>query len=102
MMKIRCRKNLLYLLIYYISAFIVSLIGNAIDYKYGFNPLYACIYLYPFENILGGLVVYLYQYNSTRKKEKVKYFGIELLSVGHFIIWATFFDQWISDYQVYK
>ena len=78
-MKIRCRKNLLYLLIYYISAFIVSIIGNAIEYKYEFNPLYACIYLYLLENILGGLVVYLYHYGSARKKEKIKYFGIELI-----------------------
>ena len=80
MIKIRCRKNLLYLFIYYISAFIdISVIGNLIHYKFGFNPLYACIYLHPLESIIGGLIVFLYQKNSMNKKEEIKYFGIKII-----------------------
>ena len=71
MIKIRCRKNLLYLFIYYISSFIdISVIGNIILYKFEFNPLYACIYLHPLESIVGGLIVFLYQKNSMKKRKK--------------------------------
>ena len=80
MIKIRCRKNLLYLFIYYISSFIdISVIGNIILYKFEFNPLYACIYLHPLESIVGGLIVFLYQKNSMKKKEEIKYFGIKII-----------------------
>ena len=70
MIKIRCRKNLLYLFIYYISAFIdVTIIGNLIFYKYKFDPLYACLYLYLLENIIGGLIVFIYQKNQLKKQK---------------------------------
>ena len=70
MIKIRCRKNLLYLFIFYISAFIdVTIIGNLIFYKYKFDPLYACLYLYPLENIIGGLIVFIYQKNQLKKQK---------------------------------
>ena len=79
MIKIRFRKNLLYLFIYYISAFIdYTIIGTIIYIYFRFNPIYACIYLYPFENIIGGLIVYLYQRNSVKKNGGIKYFGIDI------------------------
>ena len=68
MIKIRFRKNLLYLFIYYISAFIdITVIGNVILSQFAFDPLLICIYIYPLENIIGGLIVYLYQQNSVKK-----------------------------------
>ena len=80
MIKIKFRKNLLYLLVYYISAFIdYNVIGSIVYSKFKFNPIYACILLFPVENIIGGLVVFLYQRYSIKKHEKYKYFGIELL-----------------------
>ena len=62
MIKIKFRKNLLYLLVYYISSFIdYNVIATIIFSKFNFNPIYACVLLFPVENIIGGLVVFLYQ-----------------------------------------
>ena len=78
MIKIKLRRNLIYLLIYFICAFLdYSVLGLVIPRVTGFNTLYICIYLYPIENIIGGLVVFLYQKYSIRKKEKTQYFGIK-------------------------
>ena len=88
MIKIRCKKNLLYLFIYYISSIINYIILSIIFYWYfQYYPISACIYIYPFENIIGGLIVFLYQRNSIKKKEKIKYFGLNLIN---FIIWKFF------------
>jgi len=55
MIKIRFRKNLLYLFIYYISAFIdFSILGSLFYTKFNFEPIKICIYIYPIENIIGG------------------------------------------------
>ena len=62
MIKLKLRRNLIYLLIYFICAFLdYSVLGLVIPSVTGFNTLYICIYLYPIENIIGGLVVFLYQ-----------------------------------------
>ena len=37
------------------------------------------LYLMVFGEIMGGLLIYLYQYNSKRKSEKINYFGINLI-----------------------
>ena len=80
MIKIKFRKNLLYLLVYYISSFIdYNVIATIIFSKFNFNPTYACVLLFPVENIIGGLVVFLYQKHSIKSQEKMKYFGMELL-----------------------
>ena len=73
----------------------------------GFNTLYICIYLYPIENIIGGLVVFLYQKYSIRKKEKTQYFGIKFNnnknkgeSDGKFkIILLVFFAAYFNFYR---
>ena len=80
MIKIKLRKNLIYLLIYFICAFIdYNILGILIPEISGFDPLYICIFFYPLENIIGGLVVFLYQKYSLSKKEKTQYFGIKLI-----------------------
>ena len=87
MIKIRFRKNLLYLFIYYISAFIdITVIGNVILSQFAFDPLLICIYIYPLENIIGGLIVYLYQQNSVKKNHKVKYFGLDIYHQKNVVI----------------
>ena len=79
MIKIRFRKNLIYLFIYYISAFIdVTIIGNVFYSQFDFNPIKICIYIYPLENIIGGLIVFLYQRNSVKKNQEIKYFGLDI------------------------
>jgi len=78
MIKIKLRKNLIYLLIYFICAFVdYNILGVLIPNITGFNPLYINIFLYPLENIIGGLVVFLYQKYSIRKKKKTQYFVIK-------------------------
>jgi len=80
MIKIRFRKNLLYLFIYYIASFINFSVLSSIFYtKFILEPIKICIYLYPVENIIGGIIVYLYQRNSVKKKEEIKYFGLDLV-----------------------
>ena len=80
MIKIKFRKNLLYLLVYYISSFLdYNIIGTTIYSKFEFNPIYSCILLFPVENIIGGLVVFIYQKHSIKKHEQFKYLGVELL-----------------------
>ena len=79
MIKIKCRRDLLYLLVYYISAFLdYTVIGNIINSKFDFDPSVDCIILFPFENIIGGLIVFLYQRHSINKKEKYKYLGVKI------------------------
>ena len=36
-------------------------------------------YIYPLENIIGGLIVYIYQKNSVRKNEEIEFFGLDLI-----------------------
>ena len=80
MIKIKLRKNLLYLLIYYAAAFVdYNVLGFWIFVLYRFNHIYICIFLFPLENIIGGLIVYLYQKYSIKKIDKTKYFGIKLI-----------------------
>ena len=80
MIKIKLRKNLIYLLIYFIFAFVdYNILGILLPQISGFDPIYICIFFYPLENIIGGLVVFLYQKYSTRKKEKKQYFCIKLI-----------------------
>ena len=108
MIKIKLRRNLIYLLIYFICAFLdYSVLGLVIPRVTGFNTLYICIYLYPIENIIGGLVVFLYQKYSIRKKEKTQYFGIKFnnnknkgASDGKFkIILLVFFAAYFNFYR---
>ena len=108
MIKIKLRRNLIYLLIYFICAFLdYSVLGLVIPSVTGFNTLYICIYLYPIENIIGGLVVFLYQKYSIRKKEKTQYFGIKFnnnknkgASDGKFkIILLVFFAAYFNFYR---
>jgi len=48
-----------------------------------FNHLDIGRFSYPIDNIIEGLIVFLYQKYSTRKKERPKYFGINL-SLNYF------------------
>ena len=41
--------------------------------------LFVYAYIYPLENIIGGLIVYIYQKNSVRKNEEIEFFGLDLI-----------------------
>ena len=40
---------------------------------------YIYLYLMILGEIMGGLLIFLYQYNSKRKRKEIKYFGLNLI-----------------------
>ena len=80
MIKIKLRRSLIYLYVYYISSSIEKIsIGTTFHSFFNFYPFLEFFYLMSFGNIFGGLLIYLYQNNSLKKKEKFKFFGINLI-----------------------
>ena len=104
MIKIRLRRNFVYLFIYYISSLFDNSFVGIFSSGFNINPALEFLYLKSFGNIFGGLLIYFYQYNSLKKKEKFKYFQINLIhnkkiisNGGKFkkallIFFASFFD----------
>ena len=79
LIKIKCRKNLLYLFVYYFSAFINNnCITILLLWYSGFVNLDIGRFSYPIDNIIGGLIVFLSQKYSTRKKEILNKFIFKL------------------------
>ena len=79
MLKIKLRKNLLYLLVYYISYHIRKIIVMIIGGIFNFNPTYVFLYLMSLGEIFGGLTILVYQNRSKKQKKEIKYFGLELI-----------------------
>ena len=79
MIKIRLRKNLLYLLVYYISWYARKILDIIIGQIFDIYPSYIYLYLMVLGEIIGGLSLYLYQFTSWKKKKQTKYFGISLI-----------------------
>ena len=72
MIKIRLKKNLIYLLAFYISWLIRSILTMITQKKYPSNITFIYLYLMIFAEIIGGLLMYLYQnYSSKRQKHNV-------------------------------
>ena len=105
MIKIRLRKNLLYLLALYICCYTRKIIILIINKVFHLNAPYLFLFMMTLGEIIGGATVYIYQIITLRKKKQVKYFGIELIynqnqmkSVDGFfkkillIFFAGFFD----------
>ena len=78
--KFRLRKNLLYLFVYYISFIIVNYIVDiTLAVVFEFEHFYIDLYAISIGNIVGGFVIFLYQRNTVKKNEKVKYFALNLM-----------------------
>ena len=99
MIKLKLRKNLLYLFLYYVPVFI-----NLALEIFGEIPPIITIFLNIFGTILGGLVIYLYQYHLIKRNKQSKYFGINLIynekktkakdgiiKIGLLLIFASYF-----------
>ena len=72
MIKIRLRRNLKYLFLYFMYSLLEkNTFDNIFRMEYRINPFYEKLYLFSFANIFGGLSIYLYQTNSLKKKEKL-------------------------------
>ena len=105
MIRIRLRKNLLYLLVYYINWYIRKIIIIVIKQLFNFSSTYIFLYLMTLGEIIGGFSIFMYQNNSWKEKKKTKYFELELIYIeeeievadGRFkriilIFLASFFD----------
>ena len=78
MIKIKLRKNLVYLFIYFISSFIRDIVTIAIELIFFIDSSFIYLYLMILGEIIGGLSIYLYQSNSIKRRQNPKYFGINL------------------------
>ena len=78
MIKIRLKRNLIYLLMLYVSFFIRKIVSLIIDNIYSLNAPYLYLYMMTLGEILGGTTIYLYHFANKRNKQEVKYFGIQL------------------------
>ena len=105
MIKFKLRKNLLYLLAYYISWYLRKIIDIIIYQVFNIYPTYTFLYLMVLGEIIGGATLYFYQYNSQIKNKEIKYFRIHLiyntqkiiveggsLKIGLLIFLAGFYD----------
>ena len=79
MLKIRFRKNLLYLLVYYISWYIRKTIIIIIQTLFNLTPTYILFYLMNLGQIIGGLSLYIYQQSFPKQKKWSKYLKLELI-----------------------
>ena len=79
MIKIRLRRNLLYLLALYSSYFIRKIVSIIIDNVYQLNAPFIYLYMMTLGETMGGLAVYFYQNYNWNKKKEVKYFGLKLI-----------------------
>ena len=109
MIKIKCRRNLIYLFAYYI-AWIINESSEEIIASSSFTyPLLSIV-----GNIIGGLIVYLCQYHFLKRNKQVKYFGINLITnknqlrtkdnkikIGFLLFFASYFytSRFIINYQ---
>ena len=79
MIKIKLRKNLIYLFIYYASWYIRKINSIIFDSVFQIYPPYMFLYMMTLGEIVGGLTLLLYQSDSLEKNEQTKYFGLKLI-----------------------
>ena len=80
LIKIQIKKNIGYLVMYLFFLLVCKILCIIITEKFQIQTSeFIFLYLMVFGEIMGGLLIYLYQYNSKRKSEKINYFGINLI-----------------------
>ena len=80
LIKIQLKKNIGYLVVYLFFLLVRKILCIIITEKFQIKTSeFIFLYLMVFGEIMGGLLIYLYQYNSKRKSKKTKYFGINLI-----------------------
>ena len=107
LIRIHLKKNFGYLIVYFFAFLLRRIVCLIIKENFDINLTHIYLYLMVLGEIMGGLLIYLYQYNSERKKKEIKYFGLDLihnknkakdskLKITFLIFFASFFD--IIDY----
>ena len=79
MIKIRLRKNLLYLLALYICSYCRKIIIIIISEVFHFKSPYIFLFMMTLGEIIGGATIYIYQLITLSRKKQIKYFGIKLI-----------------------
>ena len=80
LIKIQLKKNIGYLVVYLFFLLVRKILCIIIKEKFKIKTSeFIFLYLMVFGEIMGGLLIYLYQYNSKRKSKKINYFGINLI-----------------------
>ena len=79
MIKIRLRRNLLYLLVLYICSYSRQIVILLINQIFNIDIPYVYFFLMTLGQIIGGASIYIYQIRAWKHKKKVKYFGLELI-----------------------
>ena len=80
LIKIQLKKNIGYLVVYLFFLLVRKILCIIITEKFQIKTSeFIFLYLMVFGEIMGGLLIYLSQYNSKRKNKKTKYFGINLI-----------------------
>ena len=79
MLKIKLRRDLIYLLILYIIEFFRKLALILIYNVLKFDGPYIFLFLNGFGTFIGGLTLYLYYIYSFRKKKVVNYFKLDII-----------------------
>jgi len=80
LINIQLKKNIGYLIVYLVFFITRKLLCIIIEYQFQIRPSdFIFLYLMVIGEIMGGLLIYLYQYNSKRKSQKIKYFRINLI-----------------------
>lgn len=105
MIRIKLRKNLVYLFIYFISSFIRDIVTIVIELIFFIDSSFIYLYLMILGVIIGGLSIYLYQNNSLKRRQNPKYLWLNLylnkkgkkekdsiFKIGVLLFFAAFFD----------
>ena len=79
MIRIALKKDLFYLLMLYVVAFIRGIISMIIGSVFNFGGSYIFLFLMTLGVFTGGLTIYLYHFTSFRKRKVINYFGINII-----------------------
>ena len=79
MIKIRIRRNLIYLIILYITYNVRTVISIIIKRIFKLKAPYIFLFLMTLGQLTGGLAIYIYQYINLSQKKEVKYFEINII-----------------------
>ena len=78
MIKIRLRRNLIYIITLYLSYFIRKIISIVIDNVFHLNASYIYLYMMTLGEAIGGFTIYYYHRSNWKQKKQAKYFGLQL------------------------
>ena len=79
MIKIKLRRDLIYLLMLFVVVFFRESISIIINNAFKFEGFYILIFLKSLGTFIGGLALYLYHIYSFRKKRVVNYFRLDII-----------------------